>query len=168
MRDKFILWAFALDNTSPDHFEVRGRVLDAADTSQRQEAVSFVSSVVRREKWTFKERGMRLTADGSHFLLEVPSEQRDSAGRTAPIVCCGDYEATICEALGASTAVALNDFAKRIGRTLSPAHLDLVPVFFDNLKKKSSTKKLLRALLMGIAGFLLLSLLYWVRQKAGG
>lgn len=165
MNSKFTLWAQALDNTSPDHIEVRGEILAAADALQRQAAVSRVAGVVKREKWTFKEGWVRLVADGSHFVFEIPSEQRDSAGRIAPIVCCGDYDSTLCDVLGSSTASALTGFASRIGRTLSPAHLDLAKVFFDELKKKSTQSRLQRNLIFLAVSFLLLLAMCLAKQK---
>jgi hypothetical protein len=166
MTDKFILWAQALDNASPDHFEVRGKVLDPDDTVRRQEAVSLVSSVIKRGARICEKSGVLLTADDSHFVVEVPSAQRDSAGRTAPIVCYGDYDATVGNALGASAAVALDDFARRIGRTLQPEHFELARASFETLKKKSSTTKLVRTAGIGTVGLVLLAIVYWLAQKS--
>lgn len=165
MTDKFILWAQALDNASPDHFEVRGKDLKPDDSVQRQEAVSLVSSVIKSGARIFDQSGVLLTADDRHFVVEVPSAQLDRAGRTAPIVCYGDYDATVGDVLGASAAVALDDFAKRIGRTLQPEHFELARASFKALKKKSSTTKLVRTVGIGAVGLVLLAIVYWLAQK---
>ncbi|WP_125470269.1 hypothetical protein [Achromobacter aegrifaciens] len=134
MTGTFILWAQALDNASPDHFEMRGCVLAPDDTAQRQEAVSLISSVVKKGSRVCEESSVILTADNLHFILEIPSAERDNAGRPAPIVCYGDYDST-GDAIGTSTAAALENFARRIGRTLQPEHLELVQKFLKALKK---------------------------------
>lgn len=167
MTEKFILWAQALDNASPDHFEVHGKDLTPEDTVQRQEAVSKVSSVIKNGERLFEKSGVLLTADASHFVVEVPSVQRDHAGRTAPIVCYGDYDATADNALGACVVVALDEFSKKIGRTLQPEHFELVRSSFDALKKKSLTTKLVRIVGMGALVLVLLVIVYWLAQKCG-
>lgn len=165
MTDKFILWAQALDNASPDHFDVHGKDLEPGDTLQRQAAVSKVSSVIKNGVRLFEQNGVLLTADAQHYVVEVPSAQRDRAGRTAPIVCYGGYDATVGDALGASVAVALDDFAKRIGRTLQPEHFELARSSFEALKKKSSTTKLVRTVGIGAVGLVLLAIVYWLAQR---
>lgn len=161
MKGKLILWAQALDNTSSDHIQVRGKALNSEDIILRQEAVSLVSSVIKGGARIFDVKGVLLTADDKHFVVEVPSAQRDSAGRTAPIVCYGDYDATFGDALVTSTLVALDEFVKCIGRTLHPEHLDLARKSFETLKKKSSMTKLVRVGLIGAVGFVI----YWLLRK---
>lgn len=165
MIDKFILWAQALDNASPDHFNVHGKVLPPDDTVQRQEAVSKVSSVIKNGTRLFEKSGVLLTADTSHFVIEMPSVQRDHAGRTAPIVCYGDYDATAGNALGASAAVALDGFAKKIGRTLQPEHFEMARASFDALKKKSLKTKIVHFVGIGAMVLVLLVIVYWLVQK---
>jgi hypothetical protein len=144
MTKKFILWAQALDNTSPDHLDVRGNGLSAGDSSQRQKAVSLLSSVTKNGVRVYEFGSVLLTADDCHFVLEIPSAQRDLAGRIAPIVCYGDYDAAVVGVLGDSAVAALDDFAKRIGRTLQPDHIEHAHESFEALKKKSSMTKLVR------------------------
>jgi hypothetical protein len=163
--EKFILWAQALDNSSPDHFDVRGEELPADDSVRRQEAVSSVSSVIKNGARVYEVNGVLLTADDRHFVLEVPSAQRDRAGRTAPIVCYGDYDAAVGDALGASAAVALDGFAQRIGRTLLPEHLEIARASFEALKKKSSTTKLVRTIGIGAVALVLLAIVYWLARR---
>lgn len=165
MTGKFILWAQALDNASPDHFEFRGEALTADDTVRRQEGVSSVSTVIKKGTRLFDVSGVLLTADERNFVLEVPSAQRDRAGRTAPLVCYGEYDASEGDALGASAAVALDDFAKRIGRTLQPEHFELVRTSFKAREKKSS--KLVRAAGIVVATLVLLFTVYWLAQTGG-
>jgi hypothetical protein len=173
VREKFILWAQALDNASPDHFDFRGEELSADDSRRREEAVSLVSSVIKKGRRVYPDKvsdpdkvsGVVLTADDGHFVLEVPSAQRDRAGRIAPIVCYGDYNAAGGDALGDSAADALYKFATRIGRTLQPEHLERARASFKALKKKSPTTKILRTVGIGAAALVLLALLHWLAQR---
>lgn len=158
MTEKFILWAQALDNASPDHFDVRGEELSADDSGKREDAVSLVSSVTKKGTRVYDAGGVLMTADNCHFVLEIPSAQRDRAGRVAPIVCYGDYGGAIGDELGDSAVTALGAFVKRIGRTLQPEHIDLARNSFDSLKKKPSMTKLVRMVGIGIAVLALLVL----------
>ncbi len=164
MTDGFTLWAQALDNSSPDHFEVGGEELASDDAVRRQNAVACVSHVIKNGTRFFEANGVILTVDASHFVLEVPSAQRDRAGRAAPIVCYGQYDAGETDALGVSAAGALDDFAKRIGRTLRPDHFELLRAPFAVLKKKSRTMKLRRTLGIGALSLALLGIAYWLVQ----
>lgn len=165
MTEKFIFWAQALDNSSPDHFDVQSEELAADDSIRRQEAVSSVSRVIKNGTRLYEVSGVLLTADARHFVLEVPSAQRDRAGRIAPIVCYGEYDTGVGDALSASAAVALVDFAKRIGRTVQPEHFELAQASFAALKKKSTTTKLVQTLGIGALVLLLLGIVYWLAQR---
>lgn len=160
MSDRFVLWAQALDNASPDHFVVHGEELSADDSIRRQEAVSLVSSVIKGGTRLYHVSRVLLTADARHFVLEVPSAQRDRAGRTAPIVCYGGYDPATLDSLGASAAVALDDFAARIGRTVQPEHFEHAQSSFEALKKKSSRRRRVRMVGIGAVGAVLLVLAY--------
>jgi hypothetical protein len=150
---KFIFWAQALDNTSPDHIHVRGEELPPSDAARRQEAVSLVSAVVKFGTRVFNQKGVQLTEDGYHFVVEVPSVERDLAGRTAPIICYGDYDLKVVDVLSSLVSFELDDFANRIGRNILPEHRTLAHRSFRILKKKSSVRKVGR-LAMGGAGVL--------------
>lgn len=164
MTNKLILWAQALDNVSPDHFEVYGVVLDPTDTVKRQEAVSLVSNVIESGSRIFEKSGVRLTADDSHFVLEVPCAQRDSVGRTASIVCYGVYDHNGGNTFGTWPSIVLDAFTKRIDRTFQPEHVELARASFETLKKKSSRKKLLRTVGFGTVGLVLLVTVCWLAQ----
>lgn len=165
MKDSFILWAQALDNTSPDHFNVHGRSLEPDDAVQRQEAVSRVSNVIKNGVRLVENGSVLLTADASHFVVEVPSAQRDRAGRTAPIVCYGDYDSRAGDALGERVAHALDNFAKEIGRTLQREHFELARCSFETPKKKSWTKNFRRV--AALTGLAVLAVVLWLALKSG-
>lgn len=159
MTEHLVYWAQALDNASPDHIVFRGKEVPPEDATTRQEAVSLVSSVIKAGRRVFDQRGVRLTVDGRRFVMEVLSTERDRAGRAAPLVCCGDYNAVDNDAVGASVAVGIDDFAKRIGRTIHVDHFDMMRQSFGALKKKTFTTSLLPV--VGVA-LLALALLVYV------
>ena len=107
---------------------------------------------------------MQLTADGQHFIIEVPSDQRDAAGRTAPIICHGAYGPDAVDELGATVSDGLAGFAAHIGRTLTSGQLEQARDAFAALKKKSPTKRLVWQVAIGAVALLLLVLAYRVVQ----
>jgi hypothetical protein len=163
--ERLIFWAQALDNASPDHIDIGGTRLSPDDAVRRQEAVSLVSNVIKAGTRIFEARGVQLTEDGRHFVVEVPSVERDRAGRVAPIICYGAYDASIGDALVSSVVDGFNDFAKRIDRNILPAHSELARKSFIELKKKYSTRRIIRAIAAVAAASALLALVYWLASK---
>jgi len=163
--EQLIFWAQALDNASPDHIEISGTRLTPDDVARRQEAVSQVSNVIKAGTRIFDLDGVQLTEDGYHFVAEVPSAERDRAGRVAPIICYGAYEADVGDALASSVVDGLEDFAKRIDRNILPAHSVLTRKSFTKLKKKSLTRRIIRAAGAVAAALVLLALVYWLASK---
>jgi hypothetical protein len=138
----FTFWAQALDNSSPDHFEHRGKMLLESDVVLRQETVSLVSQIVKSGECVYDKGDNKLTADGRRFLLEVLSVQRDNVGRTAPIVCCGEYEEKIGYTFVNALCDDLNQFTIRIGRNLPPNFDASIRFSFIKLKRKSAKNKI--------------------------
>lgn len=162
---KFVLWAQALDNSSPDHFEVGGEELSPDDAIRREEAVASVYGVIKSGMRVYDLNDVILTAHVRDFVLEVPSAQRDHAGRSAPIVCQGQYDVERGDALGDSATLALDDFARRIGRTLQPEHIDGARAAFAALKQKLSTTNVGRTLGVGGVVLVILGLVYWLVRR---
>lgn len=165
MTEQLIFWAQALDNASPDHIDISGTRLSPDDVVRRQEAVSLVSNVIKAGTRIFDTRGVQLTEDGRHFVVEVPSAERDRAGRVAPIICYGAYDASVGDALASSVVDGFDAFAKRIDRNILPAHSELARKSFIELKKKSSTRRIVRAAGAVAAALVLLALVYWLASK---
>jgi len=164
--EEFIYWAQSLDNTSPDHIYKGNKKLLPKDNIQRQEAVSHVSKIVMSGSRIFDKRGVRLTESAQFFVVEVLSEERDQAGRIAPLICCGPYELTKSDALSASVIKGLDNFARQIGRNILPEHLELVSEVFKIFKKKIFAKKLKYAVVIGATVIILLVLAYWITPSA--
>lgn len=168
MTHAHIFWAQALDNLSPDHIDMCGVQLSPEDTARRQEAVSLVSSVVKKGTRIFDRQGVQLTADDHHFVAEVLSVQRDHAGRAAPIVCRGEYDRTVGDATGEAVATGLDDFARRIQRTIHPKQLELARQSFGVLKKKFWRKTIGRAMAMVAAVLVVVALAHWLLSQGFG
>jgi hypothetical protein len=162
---ELIFWAQALDNSSPDHIYMHGNELTPGETERRQEAVSLVSSVVKTGKRIFASNGVQLTTAGQRFIIEIPSVQRDSVGRAAPIVCYGDSEISRNDSIENLIMTGLDTFATQIGRSLRRDHVDLVRVCINLLKKKSSKKYLARGIFIVLTTLTVLVLLYWQISK---
>lgn len=155
------MWAQALDNESPDHINVHGEDLSADDATRRQNAVSSVSRVTRGGAHVFESSGVRLTADRVHFVIELPSVQRDVAGRIAPIICYGDCDGNMDIEFGTRIYGRMLEFAGRIGRDLHPEHLAIVSHAFAVLKKKTALRTMLNRIASAALVLVLLLAAYW-------
>lgn len=168
MTEQLIFWAQALDNASPDHIDIGGASLspdEPDDIAKRQKAVSQVSKVIKVGTRIFDCRGVQLTEDGRHFVVEVPSAERDRVGRVAPIICYGGFDASVVDALASSVIDGFEDFAKRIDRKILPDHSGLARDSFIELKKRSSTRRIVRAAGAVAAALVFLTVVYWLDSK---
>ncbi|MCL2823573.1 MAG: hypothetical protein FWD57_06240 [Polyangiaceae bacterium] len=153
MNKRFILRAQALDNASPDLFEFVGNT-DPKNNPTQEQAAMMIFTVIKGAKHVFDDNGMRLAANNTHFVARVLCEQRDIAGRGAPIVCYGEYDLQCIDTLGNMVVTAITGFAKQIDRTIQPDHLELVCKYFDELKKKAVQRQRTRSLVTWIAAAL--------------
>ena len=150
MNQCLILRAQALDNASPDLFEFVG-YNNPTDEPTQEQAARMIFAVIKGAKHVFDDNGMRLTVDDTHFVARVLCEERDIAGRGAPIVCYGECDLLCTDTLSDNVVTALVGFAERIERTIQPNHLELVRKYFDHLKKKAIQPQRSRNLAMWIA-----------------
>lgn len=162
MKNELIFWAQALDNSSPDHIEMRGEKISDGDSLRREEGVSLISNVVKSGSRIFESHGMHLTADQKHFVIEVPSIQLDQLGRTSPVVCCGDYDTSVSDEFAGKVASGFEAFAKCIGRSLQLDRSKL-SLAFEELKKKGTRRRLLCLVWIGVAVVILL--VYWLGSR---
>ena len=167
MTAHFIMWAQALDNSSPDRIDMHGEQLLPNETLRRQEAVSLVSTVVKAGNRVFEERGVRLTADARNFVVEVPSAQVDRAGRTAPIVCYGEHNGSADDTLADTVVAAVDDFAKLIGRSLRSEDSESLRRSFLALKKNYRQEWRLRAALVGALLLVVFCVMWWMASRQG-
>ena len=154
MTKKLMFLAQSLDNESPDPIELGGKMLQPDDTIRRQQAISLVAAVAQSGTQIFAKKGVRLMELDCRLLLEVPSEQTDNSGRTAPMVYCFE-QATVDDHSWQSIAADLSDFAQRIGRTIHPDYLEVQKEAFAALKKKRRMRKLYQFLALSLIILLL-------------
>ena len=111
--------AQSLDNLTPDPMEVNGRRLEAKDQEERQKLVRHISQVSISGTQVFSEGPISAFRRRNEFILEIPSDQRDSAGRVAPIICYGRVSKESEKSRPDDVVSAIRDFANRIGRGVS-------------------------------------------------
>ncbi len=155
--------AQALDNTSPDHYQIGNECLRDGDLRRRRQVTNMISVVAREGAQFLKADGAELIVDGSRFLVQVYSEQLDRVGRRAPILCCGEYDRIDDLRTGSAAIIqGIHGFAEKIGRTVETAHIQAIEGKLTDLKSKhgafSRGVLLAIASLLAVAGLLLAAL----------
>lgn len=143
MTSSYNYWAQALDNSSPDHIILNGKETLPEDQKSRSQVASQVSNIIKKGTRLFEGSGLRLTVDSHQFVIEIPSIEVDVAGRTAPIICAGDFRDASIDHIASEVSESLLVFASKINRTLSPEYSELTFKAFEVLKKKLRTRRLL-------------------------
>lgn len=129
--------AQALDNTSPDLYQIGDEVLNPEDHLARQQITNAISDISRSGDYHLKADGAELIAVGRTFLAQVSCQERDTVGRRASIICCGEFGEDEDPAYETELIIgAIHTFASRIGRTVEPLHLQAVRSELAVLKKK--------------------------------
>jgi hypothetical protein len=131
-----VILAQALDNVSPDPIEFNGNLLADNDDEMRKIAASFVNIVTRDGEAVFDKERVRLTAYRDKFVIVLPSVERDSRNRIAPILCYCSYNSSEDVGFHDFIIYSLDDFAKKIGRNIDPMHIKLARESLLSLKKK--------------------------------
>jgi hypothetical protein len=125
--------AQALDNTSPDHYQIGEELLSARDEARCYQVTKTISEIARDGTLRLKKGGAELFVQRERFLAQVYSEQLDQVGRRVPILCCGAFGLTDDpEAI----IEAIHGFAAKIGRTVAPGHIKAVRDGLAEVKKK--------------------------------
>jgi hypothetical protein len=158
--------AQALDNTSPDLYQIGDELLSVEDQARRRQVANMISEVAQEGTHLLKADGAELIVRRPCFLAQVYSEQLDHAGRQAPILCCGEFSHSDDPQ---GIIQAIDGFAAKIGRTVDPEHIQAIRDHLATLKKKSRVLPL--AVGIGIAvllAALMLSVLHhgrWLRTQ---
>ncbi|KPF86310.1 hypothetical protein IP70_08375 [alpha proteobacterium AAP38] len=144
--------AQALDNTSPDHYQIDNELLTDDDEARCRQVTKAISEVALEGKRSLKADGAELITDRLRFLVQVYSEQSDRSGRRAPILCCGELDRE--DDLWAERRViidAIQSFAAKIGRTVERRHIQAIE---NELARKEKFKKRQMSFVLLIAAFL--------------
>lgn len=129
--------AQSLDNSGSDPMQQGGRLLSAEDHG-RESLVERVSHVSVFGTCVFDKSSVSAFLEGNEFIVEVPSEQTDTVGRVAPIVCYGDSHKDMdaCE-----VERELKQFAERIGRSISSVNLRLAQEGLKELERRAEDEE---------------------------
>lgn len=169
MSNNFGLWAQSLDNFSPDEMSIDEKQLLPDDKVKRENLVSEVSHIVATSPYQISEDGIKLTANETHFLLEVISSKCDNAGRAAPIICYGNYDNKSIDSLTDLVFESLNNFARQINRDIPSICIPQIKDMFVKLKKRKKRDKYLRysvvAAVSAVVGFVALDTVDYVRKN---
>ena len=111
--------AQSLDNLAPDPMEVNGCPLEAKDEEERKRLGQRIAQVSKSGTRVFSEGPISAFRLGNKFILEIPSDQKDSAGRIAPIICYGHVSRESEKSWPDEVVRAIRDFANQIGRGVS-------------------------------------------------
>lgn len=135
------LYAQALDNKSPDHFESGGVLLPARDP--RCGKILDRCSAINLEGKPAGDAALDMKRRKAEFLLRVTAPAKDSAGRLSPVLCVGVLPASSdrVPAWAEEVVEAVGRFCASAGRPIDVVDLALLgqrmrEVELAHLKKK--------------------------------
>lgn len=129
--------AQALDNTSPDFYQHGDDLLNSEDQVTRQKITDAISNVARSGHYYLKADGAEFIVLGPTFLAQVSCQERDKVGRRSSLICCGEFADDEEPAYQTEIIIdSIHNFATRIGRTVTPAHVEAVRNELVAIKKK--------------------------------
>ncbi len=160
-----------LDNQDPDHMELNGCRLAEEDVDKRQKLDRQISEVSWDGSQVFSEGYHAAFLLDDKFLLKTPSDQRDEAGRIAPILCYGRVPPEPSESWPGDVVEALIAFAGRIGRTVSEKSAEVARRAVEAVVKKKRRNGIRRKALWITAfavGLSVVWIIYWILFKKHG
>ena len=157
--------AQSLDNQSPDPVEVNKHLLGKEDVGERQKLAQKISKVSLDGDQVFSEGSHTASLHGDEFLLQTPSDQRDDAGRIAPILCYGCVPDEPSDSWPGDVVKALVDFAERIGRTVSDKSRKTAHRGVDVILNEKKKRWMRRRIMLWVAGGLVIVLVFWIIYK---
>ena len=151
--------AQSLDNLTLDPMEAGGRRLEAEHLEERQRLMQQISQVSISATRVCSKGFVSARRRGDEFILEIPSDQTDSAGRIAPIICYGLVPTTPEISWADDVVSATLCFANRIGREVSAQEAVALSVLV-----KASNKTPWETLLRRISNWLR-RISHWLQRK---
>jgi hypothetical protein len=164
-------WAQSLDNVAPDDMVENNRTLDATYVKERQNLVQRISRVSTSGQRVFSEGHNSAFLLGNEFLLEIPSDQVDHAGRIAPIICYGVIPEEPWESWPSDVARAQRDFAFSIGRGISEENASSARRGLEAVVKKKESSRRRKMLVYAAASIVTIIgifVVYWLIRQQGG
>lgn len=132
--------AQSLDNSSPDHLRLAGAAEELRG-SARAQVYSTMAGISSQGKLLFAQDGVRLLFKGNSAVLQVVPEERDKAGRLAPVMCWIEQDGVDASKPQPADAVwsSIADFSAAIGRSFSASTRSAVGEALELFEKKKST-----------------------------
>lgn len=141
----------AADGLSPAHLEVEGRSVPDDAEGERATAAEQIVTIGEHAKVVHEQGGAELLRRGDWVMIKVHANERDDAGRLAPILGWGRMAGGNLEEVGHALLTGLQQFAERIGRTVNVEHVAALERAFSEEKKHRGRKRIGPALLIGAA-----------------
>ena len=164
-----------LDNQDPDHMAIQNRddfiELAEEDMDKREKLDRQIAKVSLDGSQVYLEGHHAAFLLKNEFLLETPSDQRDEAGRIAPILCYGRVPPEPSESWPGDVVEALIAFAGHIGRTVSEKSAEVARCAVGAVVKKKRRNSIRRRSLWITAfavGLSVVWIIYWLLFKKHG
>lgn len=137
-----MMWAKAfqaqsLDNSSQDHLRLAG-VADELCSPKREQTYSAMAAITTQGEVLFARDGVRLFVKGCSAVLQVVAEERDHAGRLAPVMCWIERDGldVLDGPVADSVWASLVQFSAAIGRSFSESTRSAACGALDLFEKK--------------------------------
>lgn len=143
MRAK-VFQAQALDNSSSDHLRLAEHGAELRSPI-REKTYSGIASISAHGTVLFAQDGVKLIVKGSAAVLQVVAEERDHAGRLAPVVCWVEQDTEQGSGTSGVDAVwaSLEQFSVAIGRSFSEPKRLAAREALELLAKKQPSQSLI-------------------------
>ena len=157
-----ILFAQSLDNVSPDDFVVGGVSMGPDMEDVRRHAKAKFAQVTRVGTAAEIGEGVRIIWGAEHYVVAVAPPERDVAGRVAPMIAYGTWEAEAGEAFGRDVGEQLARFADSIGRTVSQRQIAAIATAFESKKKRRQRGRVIVLVALAVFGLACVALGCWL------
>lgn len=143
MRAK-VFQAQALDNSSLDYLRLAEHGTELPSPT-REQTYSAIASISGQGTVLFAQDGVKLFVKGKAAVLQVVAEERDHAGRLAPVACWIEHDTEQGPAANGGDAVwaLFERFASAIGRSFSEPKRRAAREALELLAKKQQSQSLI-------------------------
>lgn len=141
----------AADGLSPAHLEMEGRSVPDDAAGERATAAEQIVTIGEHGKVVHEQGAAELLRDGDWVMIKVHANERDDAGRLAPILGWGRVAGGDLEEVGHALLTGLQQFAERTGRTVNVEHVAALERAFSEEKKHRGRRWIGPAVAIGTA-----------------
>lgn len=141
----------AADSSSPAHLSIGGELVPGEAEAERAAAAQQIADISQRGRVIFERDGAKLMRKGDWIMIKIHATERDDRDRLSPIVCWGRVAGTDLDSFGNEALSGVDHFARSIGRTINPAHLDAITRALHAEKRCAIGKPVAAMLLLAAA-----------------